>query len=212
MNYIERKDEFIALLKGKLNEDRFIHSMGVADTAVKLAEKFGADRDKAYIAGLLHDVMKNESREEQLKIMKKDGIILSRAEKNNPKLWHAMSGAAFLKHELGVTDPDIVNAVRYHTTGRAGMSLLEKIIYTADFISPERNYPDVDVMRSLSFASLDKGDLYSLQFSLKKLSENQLVIHTDSVDFYNELVIKLKDAENEKNEPNEEKSIQSRKD
>ena len=202
MNYLERKDEFIALLKGKLNEDRFIHSMGVADTAVRLAEKFGGDKDKAYIAGLLHDVMKNETAEEQLKIMKKDGIILSQAERNNPKLWHAMSGAAFIKHELGVTDPDIVNAVRYHTTGRAGMSLLEKIIYTADFISPERNYPDVDVMRSLSFESLDKGDLYSLQFSLKKLSESKLVIHTDSVDFYNELVIKLKDAENEKNEPN----------
>ena len=212
MNYNERKDEFIALLKGKLNEDRFIHSMGVADTAVRLAEKFGGDKDKAYIAGLLHDVMKNETAEEQLKIMKKDGIILSQAEKNNPKLWHAMSGAAFIKLVLGITDPDIVNAVRYHTTGRAGMSLLEKIIYTADFISPERNYPDVDVMRSLSFESLDKGDLYSLQFSLRKLSENQLVIHTDSVDFYNELVIKLKDAENEKNEPNEEKSIQSRKD
>ena len=212
MNYLERKDEFIALLKGKLNEDRFIHSMGVADTAVRLAEKFGGDKDKAYIAGLLHDVMKNETAEEQLKIMKKDGIILSQAERNNPKLWHAMSGAAFIKLVLGITDPDIVNAVRYHTTGRAGMSLLEKIIYTADFISPERNYPDVDVMRSLSFESLDKGDLYSLQFSLKKLSESKLVIHTDSVDFYNELVIKLKDAENEKNEPNEEKSIQSRKD
>ena len=202
MNYLDRKDEFIALIKGKLNEDRFIHSMGVADTAVLLAEKFGGDREKAYIAGLLHDVMKNESEEEQLKMMKKDGIILSQAEKNNPKLWHAMSGAAFIRHELGITDPDIVNAVRYHTTGRAGMSLLEKIIYTADFISPERNYPDVDVMRSLSFESLDKGDLYSLQFSLKKLSESKLVIHTDSVDFYNELVIKLKDAENEKNEPN----------
>ena len=176
--------------------------MGVADTAVRLAEKFGGDKDKAYIAGLLHDVMKNETAEEQLKIMKKDGIILSQAERNNPKLWHAMSGAAFIKLVLGITDPDIVNAVRYHTTGRAGMSLLEKIIYTADFISPERNYPDVDVMRSLSFESLDKGDLYSLQFSLKKLSESKLVIHTDSVDFYNELVIKLKDAENEKNEPN----------
>ena len=192
MNYLDRKDEFIALIKGKLNEDRFIHSMGVADTAVLLAEKFGGDREKAYIAGLLHDVMKNESEEEQLKMMKKDGIILSQAEKNNPKLWHAMSGAAFIRHELGITDPDIVNAVRYHTTGRAGMSLLEKIIYTADFISPERNYTDVDVMRSLSFESLDKGDLYSLQFSLKRLSECKFVIHTDSVDFYNELVIKLK--------------------
>lgn len=206
MNDIKRKDEFISLIRGKLNEDRFIHSMGVADTAVILAEKFGADRDKAYIAGLLHDVMKNESEEEQLKMMKKDGIILSQAEKNNPKLWHAMSGAAFMKLELGITDPDILNAVRYHTTGRAGMSLLEKIIYTADFISPERNYPDVDVMRSLSFESLDKGDLYSLQFSLRKLSESKLVIHTDSVDFYNELVIKLHEEEKEKIEPNEQKN------
>ena len=195
MNYLDRKDEFIALIKGKLNKDRFIHSMGVADTAVLLAKKFGGDREKAYIAGLLHDVMKNESEEEQLKMMKKDGIILSQAEKNNPKLWHAMSGAAFIRHELGITDPDIVNAVRYHTTGRAGMSLLEKIIYTADFISPERNYPDVEVMRSLSFESLDKGDLYSLQFSLKRLSECKFVIHTDSVDFYNELVIKLKNEQ-----------------
>ena len=195
MNYLDRKDEFIALIKGKLNEDRFIHSMGVADTAVLLAEKFGGDREKAYIAGLLHNVLKNESEEEQLKMMKKDGIILSQAEKNNPKLWHAMSGAAFIRHELGITDPDIVNAVRYHTTGRAGMSLLEKIIYTADFISPERNYPDVEVMRSLSFESLDKGDLYSLQFSLKRLSECKFVIHTDSVDFYNELVIKLKNEQ-----------------
>ncbi|MGN1195354.1 MAG: bis(5'-nucleosyl)-tetraphosphatase (symmetrical) YqeK [Acutalibacteraceae bacterium] len=197
MNCIEQKDEFISLIRGKLNEDRFIHSLGVADTAVKLAEKFGGDKDKAYIAGLLHDVMKNESQEEQLKMMKKDDIILSQAEKNNPKLWHAMSGASFIKHELGITDPDIINAVRYHTTGRAGMSLLEKIIYTADFISPERNYPDVDVMRSLSFESLDKGDLYSLQFSLKKLSECKSVIHTDSVDFYNELVIKLLNEQNE---------------
>lgn len=195
MNYLDRKDEFIALIKGKLNEDRFIHSMGVADTAVLLAEKFGGDREKAYIAGLLHDVMKNESEEEQLKMMKKDGIILSQAEKNNPKLWHAMSGAAFIRHELGITDTDMINAVRYHTTGRAGMSLLEKIIYTADFISPERNYPDVEVMRSLSFESLDKGDLYSLQFSLKRLSECKFVIHTDSVDFYNELVIKLKNEQ-----------------
>lgn len=195
MNYLERKDEFIALIKGKLNEDRFIHSMGVADTAVLLTEKFGGDREKAYIAGLLHDVMKNESEEEQLKMMKKDGIILSQAEKNNPKLWHAMSGAAFIRHELGITDTDMINAVRYHTTGRAGMSLLEKIIYTADFILPERNYPDVEVMRSLSFESLDKGDLYSLQFSLKRLSECKFVIHTDSVDFYNELVIKLKNEQ-----------------
>lgn len=204
MNYIERKDEFISLIRGKLNEDRFVHSMGVADTAVVLAEKFGADRDKAYIAGLLHDVMKNESPDEQLKMIKKDGIILSQAEKNNPKLWHAMSGASFIKHELGITDPDIVNAVRYHTTGRAGMSLLEKIIYTADFISPERSYPDVEVMRSLSFESLDKGDLYSLQFSLRRLSECKFVIHTDSVDFYNELVIKLHEEEKKKSEPNEQ--------
>lgn len=178
------------LLKERLAEKRYIHSVNVADSAAMLAEKYGADIDKAYFAGLIHDVMKNASEEEQLQIMEKGGIILSRTEKHNKKLWHAMAGECYLRLEMGITDEDILNAVRYHTTGRAGMSLLEKIVYIADYISVERDYEDVDVMRDLSLnKGLDDAALYALKFSFNSLSKKEKLIHTDSVEYYNELII-----------------------
>lgn len=189
MNYRDRADEFKTLLSGKLNEKRYIHSLGVADCAQALAEKYGGDSGKAYLCGLLHDVTKNENESVQLQIMANNGIILTQAEKNNPNLWHAISGAAYLKSEWGFTDEEFLSAVRYHTTGRAGMSLFEKIIYIADFISPERDYPDADTMRSLAAVSLDEAALYSLKSAFKRLPERNLVVHTDSVEFYNELII-----------------------
>ena len=178
-----------ALLKERLDEHRYIHSLGVADSAKELAVRFGADENKAYLAGLLHDITKNETNERQLKLFESDGIILNQVEKNNPKLWHAMTAPIFIKNELGVSDEEILSAVRYHTTGRASMSLLEKIVYIADYISAERDYPDVDVMRALAKESLEKAALYSLEYTLKKLSKSELVIHNDSLSFYNELVI-----------------------
>ena len=177
------------LLKERLDEHRYIHSLGVADSAKELAVRFGADENKAYLAGLLHDITKNETNERQLKLLESDGIILNQVEKNNPKLWHAMTAPIFIKNELGVSDEEILSAVRYHTTGRASMSLLEKIVYIADYISAERDYPDVDVMRALAKESLEKAALYSLEYTLKKLSKSELVIHNDSLSFYNELVI-----------------------
>ncbi len=178
------------LLKERLLEKRYIHSLNVADSALILAEKYGADVEKAYFAGLVHDIMKNTSEEEQLQIMEKGGIILSRTERQNKKLWHAMAGECFLRTEMGITDADILNAVRYHTTGRAGMSLLEKVVYIADYISAERDYEDVDVMRDLSLnAGLDEAALYALKYSFTSLSEKEKLIHTDSVEYYNELIL-----------------------
>lgn len=182
--------EYKKLLREKLDDYRFLHSLNVAESASMLALMYGEDENKAYLTGLLHDIMKNAAPDEQLQIMKKGGIILSPAEKNNPKLWHAMAGECYLRDELGIKDPQILSAVRYHTTGRAGMSLMEKIIYVADYISAERNYPDVDVMRHKALGqSLEEAALYSLQYTLKKLSQEKGIIHTDSVDFYNELII-----------------------
>ncbi len=181
--------QYKRILREKLDDYRLIHSLGVAESAKELAQLYSADEDKAYLAGLLHDIMKNADKAEQLKIMKKGGITLSHAEKNNPKLWHAMAGECYLRCELGITDSEILGSVRYHTTGKAGMTLLEKIIYVADYISAERNYPDVETMRQLSAESLEKASLYSLQYTFKKLSGDKGIIHTDSVDFYNELII-----------------------
>lgn len=188
--YIDAYTPYRQLLRGRLKKKRFLHSLNVADSARELARLYGGDEEKAYFAGLLHDVMKNAEAADQLQIMEKGGIILSQTEKNNPKLWHAMAGAAYLRLEMGVEDEDIINAVRYHTTGRKGMSLLEKIIYIADFISAERDYPDVEVMRRLALnESLEAASLYSLQYTIGSLAPKAQLIHTDSVEYYNELII-----------------------
>lgn len=185
--------EYKRLLREKLDDYRFLHSLNVAESAASLARKYGADEEKAYFAGLLHDIMKNENDEDMLKCIAKGDIILSRTEKENPKLWHAIAGECYLRTELGITDEEILSAVRYHTTGKEGMTLFDRIIYVADYISAERSYPDVDVMRNLSFTvGLDEACLYSLQYTLKSLSEKKGIIHEDSLAFYNDLVIKMK--------------------
>ncbi len=187
--YKERQAEFKKLIKGKLIEDRFVHSLNVADSAKLLAEKYGEDTEKAYTAGLLHDVMKNASDFEALSAIEKARFQMSVCEKANKKLWHAISGAAFVKTELGITDEDFVNSIRYHTTARCGMSLLEKIIYVADYISAERNYPDVDVMRALADKNLNEAILYSLKYTISTLVKRNSPIHPDSLELYNELII-----------------------
>ncbi len=185
--------EYKRLLREKLDDYRFLHSLNVAESAASLARKYGADEEKAYFAGLLHDIMKNENDEDMLKCIAKGDIILSRTEKENPKLWHAIAGECYLRTELGITDEEILSAVRYHTTGKEGMTLFDRIIYVADYISAERSYPDVDVMRNLSFTvGLYEACLYSLQYTLKSLSEKKRIIHEDSLAFYNDLVIKMK--------------------
>ena len=188
--YTDEYTDIRKMLRGKLDEYRFIHSLGVADSARELAKIYGADEEKAYLAGLLHDVAKNMPKDKQLQMMEKGGIILNPAEKNNPALWHAMAGECYLRLHMGITDPEILGSVRYHTTGKAGMSLMEKIIYIADYISAERNYPDVDVMRDLSLNhSLEKASLYSLIYTFNKQTKLQGIIHPDSVEYYNELII-----------------------
>lgn len=183
-------EKIIELIGSKLELRRFQHSLNVAESARYLAEKYDGDADKAYTAGLLHDVMKNSSPEEQLGVITEAGIELLPEERANRKLWHAIAGAAYIKNVMGVDDKEIYKAVRYHTTGRAGMSLLEKIVYLADYISAERNYKDVDVMRKLCDESMDKAVLYALEFGIPDLVRRGSVIHPDSLDLYNEMVIK----------------------
>ena len=177
------------LLRERLNPDRYTHSLNVADSAKALALRYGADADKAYTAGLLHDVMKNAPEEEQLLLFRAAGVTLTPLEAANKTLWHSMGAPCFLRLKLGITDDDMLNAVRYHTTGRAGMSTLEKIIFVADYISAERTYNGVDVMRELADRSLEDAMLYALQFTLTKLSSQRRCIHPDCLFCYNDILM-----------------------
>lgn len=183
-------EKIITLIRSKLSTDRFNHSLNVADSAKELALSYGADADKAYTAGLLHDVMKNASEEEQLGVLSEAGIELMPVERENKKLWHAIAGAAYVKFVMGIDDRDIIRAVRYHTTGRSGMSLLERIVYLADYISADRNYNGVEDMRRLCKSDSDEAILYALTFGIPDLVSKGRVIHPNSIDLYNEVIIK----------------------
>lgn len=192
---IGRNNEFTQEIKNRLSENRFYHSVNVAYEAKKLAENFGADPEKAFTAGLLHDIMKDTDKAVQLEIIEKGGIKLSDTEMESPKTWHEISGAVYIRDVLKVTDEEIITAVRYHTTARAGMSLLEKVLYIADFISADRDYDDVDIMREKAYRSLEEAMLYGLQFTIKKMVTQGRTVHEDSVFAYNEVAISEKRKE-----------------
>ncbi len=183
-------DKYKALLQKRLTPKRYHHSICVADEAKRLAEKYGADSEKAYIAGLLHDVTKNATEEEHLNIFDTFGIMLNSIEKTTEKLWHAMSGAAYVKYVLHIEDEEIYDAIRYHTTAKANMSLLSLILYLADFTSADRDYEDVDVMRTLVDKSLDEALIYALSYTIKEIVDKGGALHLDTINAYNETVLK----------------------
>ena len=185
-------DEYKSLLMSRLDEKRYRHSLCVADEAKRLAELYGADPYKAYLAGLLHDITKNATKEEHFCIFDAFGITLSDVEKNAQKLWHAISGAAYVKHFLNIDDEETVSAIRYHTTARADMTKLQSVLYLADFTSADRDYEDVDVMRRLVDKSEDEALIYALEYTIKELLEKGAAIHPDTVSAYNFTVLKGK--------------------
>lgn len=181
-----KNDEYKVILKERLTEKRYIHSLNVADSAKELAIIYGADAEKAYTAGLVHDACKDMPAGLQLSYLLENKVTLTELEINTPKLYHSICGRTFVEKEFGITDEDILNAVRYHTTGREGMSLLEKIIFIADFISAERDYNGVDIMRQKAVRSLEEAIVEGLSFTIKDLIDAGRVVHPDTIGAYNE--------------------------
>lgn len=179
-------DEYDRLIEERENRKRYIHSKNVAKKAEELAEKFGCDKRRAYIAGLLHDICKNETDENNLKLVEEFGIMVDDISRRERKLWHAIAGAAYIRYVLQLDDYDIINAVRYHTTGRAGASTLEKIIYLADFISDERDFDGVEKIRKSVDGGLDNAMYTAVRFTIQDLAAAGRPIHPDSVAAYNE--------------------------
>ncbi len=183
--YDDGLGKFRKVLEERLDEKRLFHSECVSECAASLAERYGADPYKAKLAGLMHDVMKNASEKEQLELIGE----MTPLERLNPKVWHQFSGAEFLRKSGLVTDEEIISAVRWHTTGRMGMTLLEKIVYTADFISADRDYGDVDIVRRLAAQSLEHSILYTARYTVNKLANAQMLLHPATVDCYNDMLV-----------------------
>ena len=151
-----------------LSEKRIAHVAGCESEAISLARRWGEDPELAAEAGILHDITKRLSPKEQLHLCKKYDIICDDAERNTPSLLHAKTGAALARDRFGVPDA-VYEAIRWHTTGKPDMTLLEKIVYLADCMEPTRDYPGVDRLRSLAYEDIDRAMLLALEMSLAKI-------------------------------------------
>jgi predicted HD superfamily hydrolase involved in NAD metabolism len=179
----------IEYLKENLKGTRLEHTLSVRDTAIKLAEIYGEDVEKARIAALIHDCAKYIDYKEMLNIIEKCGYNNMEADVEIKGILHAPVGACLAKTIMGVEDEDILNAIIYHTTGRKNMSLLEKIIYLADYIEPHRNFPGVDEVREVAYKEdLDKALLISLNKTIKYIIEKGQLLHINTVEARNYLL------------------------
>ncbi len=178
-------DSIETYIEKNLSEKSRTHTYGVVETAKKLAEKYGADREKAAAAALFHDMFRSTPAEVLNMYVRQLG--LDSVYLDNPNLSHGPIAAVIMQRDYEITDPDLLNAVRYHTTGRAGMSLLEKIIYLADAIEPGRNYPGADKARQLADRSLDEACLCAMERSIQYIKERGLFLHEDTINARNDL-------------------------
>jgi nicotinate-nucleotide adenylyltransferase len=164
-----------------LTEKRIAHVAGCEGEAVRLAQRWGADPDKARMAGILHDITKKQTLDNQLQLCDKYGIVPSELERSSEKLLHAKTGAMFAYNEFGVSE-DVRDAIYWHTTAKADMTLLEKIIYIADYIEPTREIERVDELRRLAYEDIDAAIVLGVKMSLEDLEARGLAPHRDSVE------------------------------
>lgn len=179
-------------LAQRLSAKRYKHSMGVSKTAVSLAERFGGDVNKARIAGILHDCAREVPRNILLQRAEAFGIVVGEVEQQEPVLLHAPVGAELARREYGIKDADICRAIVWHTVGGPEMTLLDIIIYLADFIEPGRSFPGVDKLRLLAEKDLDAALLAAYDQTLQYIVEKGGLIHPATVAGRNSLLIKLR--------------------
>lgn len=183
-NYKSKYESLCKDVQSRLSKKRAKHCFNVADEAVKLAQKYGIEAEKAYVAGLLHDIMKEYDKDKMLDYIKSGEYKIEEVEINNSSLWHGIASAIYAK-SIGINDIDILNAIRYHTVAREKMTTLEKIVYLADMVSADRDYDDVETMRKLTYNNLDDAMLYALTYTLKKQSDRQACIPLTTIKAYN---------------------------
>lgn len=177
------------IIKEMLPHKRFNHSLNVARCALKLAKIYNIDEEVAYLAGITHDCAKYLTDEEVNYYVNKYKIELNPIEVNNIALSHSVIGSYIAKYELNINNDDIVSAIRYHTTGKENMTVLEKVVYMADLIEEDRVFPNVELLRELTYnGELDKALLISFNNTIKFVIDNNQLIHPMTIDARNYLL------------------------
>lgn len=172
--YFQELEEAVSKV---LKKNRYRHTLGVAHTSACLAMRYGADIDEAYLAGLMHDIAKHLDENEMLKSAKKYKLKLSAFEKENPFILHGPVGACIAKKEYGIDNKDILNAITNHTTGRPGMSLLEKIVFIADYMEAGRDQAEnLPLVRELAFRDIDECLIKILTDTLTYLASSNMPV------------------------------------
>lgn len=184
-----KREEALAIVKEQLPEKRYLHTIGVMETAITLAKENNEDYEKAEIAAIFHDYAKYRPKAEMKQI-----IIEQHMDKDllqfHSELWHAPVGAYLVEKEAGIKDEMILQAIRSHTSGRPNMTKLEKIIYLADYIEPGRSFPGVDEVRQLAINDLEAAFLQALKNTITFLIENNRAVFPLSFQTYNYYVMK----------------------
>lgn len=191
MVYMNR-NEALQLVKAQLTEKRYVHTLGVAESAVELAERYGADVKKAELAAIFHDYAKFRPKEEMKQIIMEQNITKDLLDYHS-ELWHAPVGAYLVEQEAGITDQEILDAIAYHTSGRIGMTLLDKVVYLADYIEPGRSFPGVEEVRKLAEQNLDAAVIQAVRNTINFLMMKKQVIYPATFHTYNDLIKNLKE-------------------
>lgn len=181
------RDQALQLVKPQLTEHRYLHTIGVMETAMKLAERYGADRKKAELAAIFHDYAKFRPKDEMKQIIVEQRMPPILLEYNS-ELWHAPVGAFLAEKEAGITDPEVLDAIRYHTSGRIGMTQLDKIIYLADYIEPGRHFHGVDQVRAIAEEDLDNALIESMKNTIQFLMKKNQPVFPETFNAYNSIV------------------------
>lgn len=175
------RDRIEEVLRRRLGEERLRHTWGVVETAVAMARRWGADPEKARLAALLHDYAKGLPPGQLLELGRRFGVIADPAEEAFPDLLHAPVGAELVREEGLAGDPEVLAAIRWHTTGTPGMGTLDKILWVADMIEPGRNFPGVEEIRRLAGRDLDEALLAGLDHTIAHVIRTGRLLHLGSV-------------------------------
>jgi predicted HD superfamily hydrolase involved in NAD metabolism len=185
------REKALRLVREQLTEHRYIHTIGVMDTSIELAKKYGVDENKAELAAIFHDYAKFRDKEEMRNIILEQNMpqdLLA----HHDELWHAPVGAYLVEKEVGIKDKDVLEAIKCHTSGKINMTSLDKVLYVADYIEPGRDFPGVEEVRESAKASLDIAMIQAMKNTISYLLKRNQPVYPDTFHAYNDMTMKVK--------------------